>query len=102
MHGRVRACSRSTAQQTATTAVGLELGSDDGLDGTIGFDGEHSCASVSWRDRYATSRVGSRGVAARATASPVAIASAGPCREPGLHIEERSVGAPQGARSTTK
>ena len=39
MHGRVRAWSRSTAQQTATTAVGLQLGSDDGLDGTIGFDG---------------------------------------------------------------
>ena len=34
-HGRVRACSRSTAQQTATTAVGLELGSHDGLDGTM-------------------------------------------------------------------
>jgi hypothetical protein len=27
------------AQQTATTAVGLDLCSDDGLDGTIGFDG---------------------------------------------------------------
>ena len=32
VHGGVRACSRSTAQQTATTAVGLELGSEDGLD----------------------------------------------------------------------
>ena len=42
MHGRVRACSESTGQQTATTAVGLELGSDDGLDGTIGFDGTRS------------------------------------------------------------
>ena len=42
MHGRVRAWSRSTAQQTATTAVGLELGSDDGLVGTIGFDGRQS------------------------------------------------------------
>jgi hypothetical protein len=31
------------AQQTATTAVGLELGSEDGLDGTIGFNGERSC-----------------------------------------------------------
>jgi hypothetical protein len=31
------------AQQTATTAVGLDLGGHDGLDGTIGFDGEHSC-----------------------------------------------------------
>jgi len=46
MHGRVRACSRSTAQRTATTAVGLELGSDDGLDGTIGFDGEQSSAPL--------------------------------------------------------
>ena len=42
MHGRVRACSRSMAQQTGTTAVGLELGSNDGLDGTIGFDGKQS------------------------------------------------------------
>jgi hypothetical protein len=31
-------------QQTATTAVGLELGSDDGLDGTIGFDGRDRAA----------------------------------------------------------
>ena len=54
MHGRVRACSRSMAQQTGTTAVGLELGSRDGLDGTIGFDGEHSCGSGSWRDPFAT------------------------------------------------
>ena len=30
------------AQQTATTTVALELGSDDGLDGTIGFDGNQS------------------------------------------------------------
>ena len=42
MQGRVRADSRSTAEQTATTAVGLEPGSHDGLDGTIGFDGKHS------------------------------------------------------------
>jgi hypothetical protein len=42
-HGRgVRACSRSTTQQTATTAVGLELGSHDALDGTIGCDGTRS------------------------------------------------------------
>ena len=34
-HGRVRACSRSTAPQTATIAVGLELGSHDGFDGTM-------------------------------------------------------------------
>jgi hypothetical protein len=34
-HGRVHACSRSTARQTATTAVELELGSHDGLDGTM-------------------------------------------------------------------
>jgi hypothetical protein len=57
MHGRVRAWSRSTAQQTATTAVGLQLGSDDGFDGTIGFDGEHSCASTTWRDPFATASV---------------------------------------------
>jgi len=42
MQGCVRACSRSTAQQAATTASGLELGSHDGLDGTIGFDGNQS------------------------------------------------------------
>jgi hypothetical protein len=42
MHGRVRAGSRSMAQQTATIAVRLELGSHDGLDGTIGFDGMRS------------------------------------------------------------
>ena len=30
-------------QRTATTAAGLELGSDDAVDGTIGFDGKHSC-----------------------------------------------------------
>ena len=54
MQGRVRACSRSTAQQTATTAVGLEQGSDDGLDGTIGFDGQRSCAGAGRRDRNAT------------------------------------------------
>ena len=43
-----------SAQQTATTAVGLDLGSDDGLDGTIGFDGEQSCAATGRRDRFAT------------------------------------------------
>jgi len=32
----------SIAQQTATTAVRLEPGSDDDLDGTIGFDGTRS------------------------------------------------------------
>ena len=42
------------AQQTATTTVALELGSDDGLDGTIGFDGEQSCAAAGRRDRFAT------------------------------------------------
>ena len=54
MHARVRAYSRSTAEQTATTAVGLEPGSSDGLDGTIGFDGEQSCAAAGRRDRFAT------------------------------------------------
>ena len=38
MHMHVRACSRSTAQQTATTAGGLELGGHEGIDGTIGFE----------------------------------------------------------------
>jgi hypothetical protein len=43
------------AHPTATTAVGLELGSDDGVDGTIGFDGEHSRVRAGQRDRFATS-----------------------------------------------
>jgi hypothetical protein len=51
MHGRVLACSRSTVQQTATTAVGVELGSDDGLDRTIGFDGSRGS-----RDRRSQGR----------------------------------------------
>jgi hypothetical protein len=42
------------AQQTGTTAVGLELGSEDGLDATIGFDGERSRDPRSGRDRNAT------------------------------------------------
>ncbi|MGO9499441.1 MAG: hypothetical protein ACLQA5_22405 [Solirubrobacteraceae bacterium] len=42
------------AQQTAATAGGLDLGSDDGLDGTIGFDGERSPDLPSRRDRNAT------------------------------------------------
>ena len=54
MHMHVRACSRSTAQQTATTAGGLELGGHDGIDGTIGFDGKHSCGAGGGRDRFAT------------------------------------------------
>jgi len=45
---------KSMAQQTAPTAVGLEVGSDDGLDGTIGLDGEQSCAAAGRRDRFAT------------------------------------------------
>ena len=44
----------SMAQQTATTAVGLELGSEDRLDEAIGFDGERSRDPPSWRDRNAT------------------------------------------------
>ena len=54
MHDLVRACSKSTAEQRATTAVRLELGSDDGLAGTIGFDGEHSRAGAGQRDPFAT------------------------------------------------
>jgi hypothetical protein len=53
MDGHVRACSRSTAQKRVTTTVGLEPGSEEGLDGTIGFDGEHSCDATSARDRFA-------------------------------------------------
>ena len=52
MHGHVRACSKSAAQQTTTTAAGLELGSDDGLDGAIAFDVEQSRAGGS-RDWFA-------------------------------------------------
>jgi hypothetical protein len=37
----------SMAQQTAATVVGLELGSEDGLDGTIDFDGDHVCGAGS-------------------------------------------------------
>jgi hypothetical protein len=51
------ACSRSTAQQTATTAVGLELGSDDGLDGTIGFDGTQSRRPGQAGDRNARNTI---------------------------------------------
>ena len=40
------------AQQTATTAVGLELGSEDGLDGTIGFDGTRSRCATQRDDRF--------------------------------------------------
>ena len=40
MRARVRACPRLTARQTAMTPVGLELGSDDGRERTIGLDGE--------------------------------------------------------------
>jgi len=55
MHGRVRAraCSKSAAQQTTTTAAGLELGSDDGLDGTIAFDGQRSRDELDPRDCFA-------------------------------------------------
>ena len=66
VHGRVRACSISTAQQTATTAVGLELGSEDGLDGTIGFDGTRS-RGVGHRDDSFSSRAGVQRTIAMAT-----------------------------------
>jgi hypothetical protein len=42
MHDLVRACSKSAARQTATTVIRLELGSNDGVGGTIGFDGRRS------------------------------------------------------------
>jgi hypothetical protein len=44
------------AQQTATTAVGLELGSEDGLDGTIGFDGDRSRRTGHRDDRFPAER----------------------------------------------
>jgi hypothetical protein len=49
------------AQQTATTAVGLELGSDDRLDGTIGFDGEQSRDVDDRDDRFASAAGQRRG-----------------------------------------
>ena len=55
---RVRACSRSTAQQAATTAVGLELGSHDDLDGMTGFD--RRCDRRPARDRAGDPRCCSR------------------------------------------
>jgi len=56
------------AQQTATTAVGLELGSDDGLDGTIGFDGMRSRdVGVGDGDDSFSSRAGWRRAIAMAT-----------------------------------
>ena len=63
MHGRVRACSRATAQQTATTAAGLELGSDDGLDGTIGFDGTRSRGAAHRDDSFSSRAGGQRAIA---------------------------------------
>jgi len=66
MHARVRACSRSTAQQTATTAVGLEPGSHDGLDATIGFD-ETRSRGVGHRDDSFSSRAGGQRAIAMAT-----------------------------------
>jgi hypothetical protein len=39
-HGRVRAWSRSTVEQTVTTAVGLKLGSDDGPTGRLVSTGD--------------------------------------------------------------
>ncbi len=84
VHGRVRACSRSTAQQTATTAVGLELGSEEGLDDTIGFDGERSRDPPSWRDRYATARTVAAGCCLRAQRS------SWPGRPSHVHTDRRS------------
>jgi len=66
MHARVRVCSRLMAQQTATTAVGLELGSHDDRDGTIGFDGK----DVRCR-RRARRRVRSKAITRAARADPM-------------------------------
>lgn len=78
MHGRVRACLRSTAQQMATTAVGLELASHDGLDGTIGLDGKQSRAVDDRDDRFA-SAAGERRAIAMATFQASAQLSSGLC-----------------------
>ena len=56
VQGGLRACLKSTAQQTATTAVGLELGRDDGLDGTIASDGTRSRCVKQRDDRFSLSR----------------------------------------------
>ena len=75
----VRACSRSTTQRTATTAAGLEPGSD-AVDGTIGFDGTRS-RGVGHRDDSFSSRAGGPRAIAMATreapASPVRRAVSG-------------------------
>jgi len=64
MHGRVRACSKfDLAQQTAATAVGLELGSHDGLDGTIGFDGTRSRGVGHSDDSFSSRAGGQRAIA---------------------------------------
>ena len=118
MHGHVRARSRSTAQQTATTAVGLELGSDDGLDGTIGFDGNQS-RPAGHRD-YRFDQRRARGSGDRnATAGPVAAGcrfhaerspdpgrpgvhrpTPDPCRarSPGARSRSRTTGSPRMSR----
>ena len=67
MHGHASVLARdSMAQQTATTAVGLELGGDDGLDGTIGLEGTRS-RCVGHRDDSFSSRAGARRAIAMAT-----------------------------------
>ena len=66
MHSRVRACSGSMARQTATTAFALELGSEEGLDGTIGFDGTRSRCAKQRDDRF-PSRASGRRTIAKAT-----------------------------------
>jgi len=72
MRARVRACWRLTAQQTATIAVGPELGSDDGRERTIGFDGEQSCAAAGRRDRFATHAITPHRLARRSHSGLVA------------------------------
>jgi hypothetical protein len=60
------------AQQTARTAVELDLAGHDGLDGTIGFDGTRS-RGVGHRDDPFSSRDGGQRAIAMATRRKLAI-----------------------------
>ena len=107
VHGRVRACSGSTAQQTATTAVGLELGSEDGLDGTIAFDRNASRHAGHPGDRFHPRASASRAIARRPSATPrrrgasrrrASRRSEGGGRRQSCFHEARAVSAPPYAR----
>jgi hypothetical protein len=68
--GDLHACARPRpclleidGSATVTTAVGLELGSEDGLDGTIGFDGNGSRHAGHPGDRFHSRDSASRAIA---------------------------------------